>query len=412
MSLSGEATAPRARVRGPLPLLGPAFVASIAYVDPGNFATNIAAGSRYGYLLVWVVLVSNAMAMLIQYLSAKSGIATGASLPELCRRHFSPPVVGGLWLQAEVVAIATDVAEVLGGALALQLLFGIPLFDGGVITAVVAFALLGIQGRGHRPFETAIIGLLAVILVGFLYSLVVGGVEPLALAKGSVPRFDGGESILIATGMLGATVMPHAIYLHGALTNQRYVADTETQRHMLLRSQRVDVVCAMSLAGLVNLAMLAIAARTFFGLHPAVDTIQRAHERLGDALGSAAALLFALALLASGLASSSVGTYSGQIIMQGFLRRHVPLLVRRLVTVAPALVVLALHVDTTRALVMSQVVLSFGIPFALVPLVLLTRRRDVMGTLVNKKVTNVVAGVVAALISVLNVVLIFSTLFG
>jgi manganese transport protein len=411
MSVSDD-TAPRARVHGPLPLLGPAFVASIAYVDPGNFATNIAAGARYGYLLVWVVLVSNAMAMLIQYLSAKSGIATGASLPELCREHFSARVVGALWVQAEVVAIATDVAEVLGGALALRLLFGVPLFVGGILTAIVAFALLGVQGRGHRPFETVIIGMLAVILVGFAYSLVTGGVDPSGVAEGVVPRFDGRESVLIATGMLGATVMPHAIYLHGALTNQRYVSDTETQRLALLRSQRVDVVSAMSLAGVVNLAMLVIAARTFFGFHPAVDTIERAHERLGTALGPAAALLFALALLASGLASSSVGTYSGQIIMQGFLRRHVPLLVRRLVTLTPALVVLALHIDTTHALVISQVVLSFGIPFALVPLVLLTRRGDVMGTLANRPSTTVVAGVVAALITALNIVLIVSTLLG
>jgi manganese transport protein len=412
MSVSHESTAPRARVRGPLPLLGPAFVASIAYVDPGNFATNIAAGSRYGYLLVWVVLVSNAMAMLIQYLSAKSGIATGASLPELCREHFSARVVGGLWIQAEVVAIATDVAEVLGGALALGLLFGVPLFVGGILTAIVAFALLAVQGRGHRPFETVIIGMLAVILVGFLYSLVSGGVDPVGVAEGVVPRFDGRESVLIATGMLGATVMPHAIYLHGALTNQRYVSDTEAQRLALLRSQRVDVVSAMSLAGLVNLVMLVVAARTFFGRHPAVDTIEQAHDRLGDALGPAAALLFALALLASGLASSSVGTYSGQIIMQGFLRRHVPLLIRRLVTLTPALVVLAVQIDTTRALVISQVVLSFGIPFALVPLVLLTRRRDVMGTLVNRPATTVVAGTVAVLITTLNAVLIVSTLLG
>ncbi len=412
MSASDELTGPRARVRGPLPLLGPAFVASVAYVDPGNFATNIAAGSRYGYLLVWVVLVSNAMAMLIQYLSAKSGIATGASLPELCREHFSARVVGGLWIQAEVVAIATDVAEVLGGALALGLLFGVPLFVGGILTAIVAFALLAVQGRGHRPFETVIIGMLAVILVGFLYSLVSGGFDPVGVAEGVVPRFDGRESVLIATGMLGATVMPHAIYLHGALTNQRYVSDTEAQRLALLRSQRVDVVSAMSLAGLVNLAMLVVAARTFFGPHPAVDTIQQAHDQLGGVLGPAAALLFALALLASGLASSSVGTYAGQIIMQGFLRRHVPLLIRRLVTLTPALVVLAFQIDTTRALVISQVVLSFGIPFALVPLVLLTRRRDVMGTLVNRPTTTVVAGTVAVLITTLNVVLIVSTLLG
>lgn len=407
-----ESSAPRARVRGPLPLLGPAFVASIAYVDPGNFATNITAGSKYGYLLVWVVIVSNVMAMLIQYLSAKSGIATGSSLPELCRRHFTRPVVGGLWVQAEIVAVATDVAEVLGGAIALQLLFGTPLVVGGFITAVVAFGLLGLQSLGHRPFETAIAGLLAVILIGFLYNLVAGGVAPLAALEGAVPRFDGVESLLLATGMLGATVMPHAIYLHGALTNDRYVSDTPAQRHALLRSQRLDVMSAMTLAGLMNLALLVVAAQVFFRHKPTVTTIEAAHVGLQTGLGHTAALLFALALLASGLASSSVGTFAGQVIMQGFLRRRIPLLVRRLVTLSPALVVLALDVDTTRALVFSQVVLSFGIPFALVPLVLLTRRADVMGTLVNRKVTTAVAGVVAGLIIVTNVVLVALTVLG
>ena len=412
MNSGARTTIPRARVRGPLPLLGPAFVASIAYVDPGNFATNITAGSTYGYLLVWVVIVSNVMAMLIQYLSAKSGIATGSSLPELCREHFPRRAVGGLWIQAEVVAIATDVAEVIGGAIALQILFDIPLVTGGLITAVVAFGLLGLQSRGHRPFEVAITGLLCVIFFGFLYNLLVGGVTPTSAAEGVIPRFDGTESLLLATGMLGATVMPHAIYLHGALTNERYVTDTEEQRHALLRSQKVDVLSAMSLAGLMNLAMVVIAAEVFFGVEPTVDTIELAHSQLGDLLGSTAALLFALALLASGLASSSVGTFSGQVIMEGFLRRRIPLMLRRAVTLAPALLVLALHVDTTRALVISQVVLSFGIPFALVPLVMLTRRRDVMGSLVNQKRTTVVASAVAAVIIAMNVVLIALTVLG
>ncbi len=412
MTRADEASVPRARVKGPLPLLGPAFVASIAYVDPGNFATNITAGSKYGYLLVWVVIVSNLMAMLIQYLSAKSGIATGSSLPELCRRHFSRPVVAGLWVQAEIVAVATDVAEVLGGAIALQLLFGTPLVVGGLITAVVAFGLLALQSLGHRPFETAIAGLLAVILIGFLYNLVAGGVAPLSALEGAVPRFDGIESLLLATGMLGATVMPHAIYLHGALTNDRYVSDTSAQRHALLRSQRLDVMSAMTLAGLMNLALLVVAAQVFFGREPTVATIEAAHEGLQSGLGHTAALLFALALLASGLASSSVGTFAGQVIMQGFLRRRIPLVVRRLVTLSPALVVLALDVDTTRALVISQVVLSFGIPFALVPLVLLTRRADVMGTLVNRKFTTAVASGVAGVIVVTNVVLVTLTVVG
>ena len=401
-----------AYVGGPLALLGPAFVAAIAYIDPGNFATNITAGSRFGYLLIWVLVVSNLMAMLIQYLSAKAGIATGRSLPELCRDQFPRPVTRGLWVQAELVAIATDLAEVLGGAIALRLLFDLPLLVGGVITAVVAFALLGLQTRGARPFELAIVGMLLVVLVGFLYSLLLGGVDVEAAAAGLVPRFEGTETVLLATGMLGATVMPHVIYLHGALTQHRYARGTEQQRLALLRSQRVDVVSAMAIAGLINLSMLAVAAQSLSDLPEPVDTIEGAHAGLAATLGPTAALLFGLALLASGFAASGVGTYAGQVVMQGFLRRRIPLVVRRLVTLAPALVVIAAGVDTTSALVISQVVLSFGIPFALIPLVLLTRRPDVMGALVNRPLTTVVAAVVAAVICGLNVTLIVLTLVG
>ena len=396
---------PRARVRGPLPLLGPAFVTAIAYVDPGNFATNITAGSTYGYLLVWVVVVSNLMAMLIQYLSAKAGIATGLSLPALCREHFSPRVTRGLWAQGELVAIATDLAEVVGGAIALKLLFDLPLLVGGLITAVVAFSLLILQTRGHRPFEVAITGLLGVILLGFVYDVVQSGLQPLAILDGTVPRFEGSDSILLAAGMLGATVMPHAIYLHGALTSKRYVRTTEEDRLSLLASQRTDVIVAMTIAGFMNLSLLVVAASVLSGGAP-VDTIEGAHAGLSDALGPAAALLFALGLLASGFASSSVGTLAGQILMEGFLRLRVPLILRRLVALAPAVVILALGVDPTRALVVSQVVLSFGIPFALVPLVLFTRRPDIMGRLVNRPVTTYVAWVVAAVIIALNLVLI------
>ncbi|HVQ17995.1 MAG TPA: Nramp family divalent metal transporter [Actinomycetes bacterium] len=399
-------------VRGPLPLLGPAFVAAIAYIDPGNFATNITAGSRYGYLLVWVVVVSNLMAMLIQYLSAKAGIATGRNLPELCRDHFPTRVTRGLWVQAEVVAIATDLAEVLGGAIALQLLFGLPLLAGGLITAAVAFGLLGVQSRGARPFEVAIVAMLLVVLLGFLYSLVVGGVDSGDVVAGLVPRFEGTDTVLLATGMLGATVMPHVIYLHGALTQGRYLRSTEHERLGLLRSQRIDVVLAMSVAGVINLSMLLVAAKVLSTQPTPVDTIEEAHAGLATVLGPTAALLFALALLASGSAASGVGTFSGQVVMQGFLRRRIPLVVRRLVTLTPAVVVIAAGVDPTRALVISQVVLSFGIPFALIPLVLLTRRRDVMGALVNSRTTTVAATAVAAVICVLNVTLIGLTLAG
>ncbi|WP_344809205.1 Nramp family divalent metal transporter [Microlunatus ginsengisoli] len=392
--------------------MGPAFVAAVAYIDPGNFATNITAGARFGYLLVWVVIVSNLMAMLIQYLSAKAGIATGRNLPELCRDNFRPAVTRGLWVQAELVAVATDLAEVLGGAIALRLLFGLPLLVGGLITAVVAFALLGVQSRGARPFELAITGMLMVVLAGFLYSLVLGGIDTGAAASGLVPRFDGADSVMVAAGMLGATVMPHVIYLHGALTQNRYARGTERERLALLHSQRLDVVVAMSIAGLINLSMLVVAAQVLSGISPPVETIEAARDGLGVALGHPAAVLFALALLASGFAASGVGTLAGQVVMQGFLQRRIPLVLRRLVTLAPALVVIAAGVDPTRALVISQVVLSFGIPFVLIPLVLLTRRRDVMGALVNRRSTTAVAAIVAGVITLLNVTLIALTVMS
>lgn len=393
----------RGRVGRMWPLLGPAFVTAVAYVDPGNFATNISAGSAYGYLLVWVVIVSNIMAMLIQYLSAKAGVATGLSLPALCREHLPRRVANGLWGQAELVAIATDLAEIVGGALALKLLFDLPLLAGGTITAVVSFAVLGLKGRSHRQFETVIIGLLGVILVGFAYDVAISGVDAMAVLDGTLPRFAGMDSVMLAAGMLGATVMPHAIYLHSALTSERLHARTEAERATVMRSQRVDVIVAMTIAGLMNLSLLLVAASALSG--QGIDTIEAAHAGLGDSLGTGAALLFALGLLASGFASSSVGTLSGQVIMEGFIRRHIPVAARRLITLAPALLILALGVDPTAALVGSQVVLSFGIPFALVPLVWFTARRDVMGSLVNRPATTAAGMVVAAAIIALNAVL-------
>jgi manganese transport protein len=403
----------RGRIRGMLPLLGPAFVAAIAYVDPGNFATNIAGGSKFGYLLLWVILAANLMAMLIQSLSAKVGIATGKNLPELCREHFRRPVTWGLWVQAELIAMATDMAEFIGAAIALNLLFGVPLFAAGVITAIVAFGILALQSRGYRRFEMVIIGLLGVILLGFLYDTLRIGADAGQVARGFIPSFSGTESILLATGILGATVMPHVIYLHSALTQNRIPARDDGERRRLLRFQRVDVAIAMGLAGAINLSMLIIAGSLFHGSGLTnVDSIQGAYTGFGDLVGGEAALAFALALLASGLASSSVGTQAGQVVMQGFIHRSIPLAVRRLVTMTPALVVLAVGLDPSRALVLSQVVLSFGIPFALVPLVLLTRRRDVMGQLVNRGVTTIAAGVVAALIIALNGFLLYDQLLG
>jgi manganese transport protein len=396
-----------------LPLLGPAFVAAIAYVDPGNFATNIAGGAKYGFLLLWVILAANLMAMLIQNLSAKVGIATGRNLPELCRERFPRPVSWALWAQAELIAMATDLAEFIGAAIALNLLFDVPLFPAGLITAVVAFAILGLQTRGYRRFEVVIAGLLGVILLGFLYDTFRIGADAGSVAKGFLPGFAGTDSILLATGILGATVMPHVIYLHSALTQNRIEARDDSERRRLLRFQRIDVTIAMGLAGVINLSMLVIAASLFHGSGLTnIDSIEGAHAGFGALVGGSAALAFALALLASGFASSSVGTYAGQVVMQGFIGRAIPLALRRLVTMTPALIVLALGLDPSRSLVISQVVLSFGIPFALVPLVLFTRRRDVMGALANRRLTTLASAVVAGLIIALNLFLVFQTFFG
>jgi manganese transport protein len=396
------------RFRRTVGLLGPAFVAAVAYVDPGNFATNTAAGAKFGYLLVWVVVAANALAMLVQYLSAKLGLATGQSLPQVCRDRYPRLVVWGLWVQAELVAIATDLAEVLGGAIALQLLFGVPLLVGALITGVVTVALLAIQSeRGQRRYEHVVIALLAVVLLGFLYSTIAGGVDAASLGAGLAPRFDGRDSLLLAVGMLGATVMPHVVYLHSALVRDRYgerLADGPKRR--LLRVVRIDVVVAMAVAGAVNLAMLVVAAGSLRG--QGVESLTDAHDALGAALGSTASLLFALALLASGFASSSVGTYAGAVVLSGFLQRQIPLLARRLITLVPAILVVGVGIDPTRALVLSQVVLSFGIPFALWPLVLLTRRRDVMGGFVSRRRTTAAGIVTAALVTGLNVVLVAS----
>jgi manganese transport protein len=400
-------------VRGRLALLGPAFVACVAYVDPGNFATNIAGGADYGYLLLWVLLAANLMGMLIQNLSAKIGTATGRNLPELCREHFPRPVSWGLWVQAEIIAMATDLAEFIGAAIALNLLFGIPLFPAGILTGIVAFGILGLQSRGYRRFELVIAGLLGVILLGFLYDTLRIGADAGDVAGGFIPGFAGTDSILLATGILGATVMPHVIYLHSALMQNRIPARDDAEKRELLRFQRIDVTLAMGIAGVINLSMLIIAASLFHGSGLVdVDSIEGAHAGFGDLVGSGAALAFALALLASGFASSSVGTYAGQVVMQGFIARTIPLALRRLVTMTPALVVLALGLDPSRSLVLSQVTLSFGIPFALVPLVLLTRRKDIMGALVNRRMTTIVASVVAAMIIALNAFLLFDTFAG
>ncbi|MGH3093969.1 MAG: Nramp family divalent metal transporter [Gaiellaceae bacterium] len=397
-------------VRGGVALLGPAFVAAVAYVDPGNFATNVESGARFGYTLVWVIVLANLMAMLVQYLSAKTGVASGKNLPELCRDNFPRPVSWGLWLQAEAIAMATDLAEFVGAAVGLNLLFGIPLFPAGLLTAVVAFAILALEQRGYRRFELAIIALLALVLLGFAYDLAVVGGDPSGVAEGLVPSFAGTDSVLLAVGIIGATVMPHVVYLHSALTQSRIPTHNVDERRELLRFQRLDVIVAMGMAGLINLSMLVIAAALFNRTgNTGIDSIEAAYDGLDRLVGGGAALAFGVALLASGLSSSSVGTYAGQVVMQGFVRRRIPLFLRRAVTMAPSLVVLGLGLPTTDTLVISQVVLSFGIPFALVPMILLTRRRDVMGALVNRRLTTTVASAVAAVIICLNVYLLGAT---
>jgi manganese transport protein len=397
----------RGRLRATLAMLGPAFVASVAYVDPGNFATNIQSGARFGYMLLWVVLLANLMAMLIQYLSAKLGIATDRSLPELARERYPRWVSWGLWIQAEVMAMATDVAELLGAALGLNLLFGVPLLTAGFISGALAFALLALQSRGYRRFELAITALLGIVLAGFLYETLRIGPSAHASLAGLLPGLSGSSSLYLAVGIIGATVMPHAIYLHSALTNGRMPVRNDSERRRVLRFERVDVLVALGLAGVINLAMLAVAAKLFHvpGL-TGISTIQAAHAELGRLVGGGAALAFAVALLASGTSSSSVGTYAGQVVMRGFVGIQIPVLIRRAVTLLPALAILAAGVSPTSALVLSQVILSFGIPFALVPLVLLTARRDVMGVHVNRRLTSVAAFAVAALITLLNAFLI------
>lgn len=386
--------------------LGPAFVASVAYVDPGNFATNIAGGAKYGYMLVWVVVLANAIAMLVQFLAAKLGVVSGTDLARATAERVSRPVRIGLWLQAELVAMCTDVAEFVGAALALHLLFGMPLVAAGVLTGIVAFAILGLQSRGHRPFELAIGGLLALVLGGFLYEVLRVGPSVRDTAGGLVPSLAGDGALYVAVGILGATVMPHAVYVHSALARDRHHSPDGAGRRRLLRLQRLDIAVALGIAGLVNVAMLIMAARLFHdrGI-TGVESIEDAHAGLGTLVGGGAALVFAVALLASGFSSSSVGTYAGQVVMSGFTRRRIPLALRRALTMAPALLVLGLGIDPSAALVLSQVVLSFGIPFALVPLVILTSRRDVMGDHVNRRITTVVASLLAVLVIVLNVAL-------
>ena len=402
----------RGRLRAAAGLLGPAFVASVAYIDPGNFATNFAAGAGYGYELAWVIVMANLMAILVQYLTSKAGLATGRSLPELCRERYGRRVNIILWLQAEVIAIATDLAEFVGAAVGINLLFGVPLFAAGLITAVVAFVILGLEQRGYRRFELAIIALLALVGLGFLYLfLAAGGQHYGQLATGLIPRLSGSATLSLAVGIIGATVMPHVVYLHSALQTGRIRASGPRDRRTLLAFNKWDCIIGLGLAGLVNLSMLCIAAALFHkpGL-TRISDLGPVHAHLATLAGGSAALAFGVALMASGLSSSSVGTYAGQVVMAGFMNWRIPLLARRALTMAPSLIVLALAANTSQALVFSQIVLSFGIPFALIPLLLITRDPAVMTDMPNRHLTSTLMLATTIIITGLNLYLLYNTL--
>lgn len=404
----------RGRWRVLITLFGPAFVASVAYVDPGNFATNFAAGSAHGYQLVWVIVMANAMAIVVQYLSSKVGLATGRSLPELCRDNYPRRTNTVLWVQAEIVAMATDLAEFIGASIGLYLIFGIPLLPAGIITAVVAFAILALEQRGYRKFELAIIAMLAFVGAGFVYVFFATGHQDYrALLGGLVPDLGGHGAAALTVGIVGATVMPHVVYLHSALQKNRIRADSAADRQVLLRYNKWDCVIGLGLAGVVNLSMLCIAAALFHSSGMTdVSDLDQVHAQLGAMVGGGAALAFAVALMASGLSSASVGTQAGQVVMAGFMNWQLPLFLRRAITMAPALVMLAIGVNPSEALVVSQIVLSFGIPFALIPLLLLTRRRSVMGDMVNRRATTAAMAAITVVITGLNLYLLYDVAAG
>ncbi|MGE7944907.1 Nramp family divalent metal transporter [Lysinibacillus xylanilyticus] len=396
-----------------LPFLGPAFIAAVAYIDPGNFATNITAGSQYGYLLLWVIVFSNLMAVLIQSLSAKLGIATGKNLPEVAREHFSKRTSIFLWIQAELVIIATDLAEFIGAALGLYLLFNIPMLPAALITAVGSFAILELQRRGFRAFEAGISGMVLIVVLAFAFQTFLAQPNWGEVTIGMfTPQFEGVDSLLLATGILGATVMPHAIYLHSSLTQSRIVGRNDNEKRRIFRFEFIDIVIAMIIAGAINMSMLIIAAAVFHTQGIVVEDLDVAYNGLKEALGPMAAVSFGLGLLIAGLASSSVGTLAGDVVMQGFIRRKIPLYLRRAITMLPPLVIIASGVNATYALVLSQVVLSFGIAFALIPLVMFTSKRDIMGSLVNHRITTFLGWCIVVLVVALNIYLIWETIFG
>ncbi|MEB4596418.1 Nramp family divalent metal transporter [Bacillus amyloliquefaciens] len=393
-----------------LPFLGPAFIAAIAYIDPGNFATNISAGSKFGYMLLWVILFSNLMAFLIQVLSAKLGIATGKNLPEIARDRYPKWVSAGLWIQGELVIMATDLAEFIGAALGLNLLFGIPMVEAAIIAAIGSFAILELQRRGYRALEAGIAGLLFVVVIAFALQTFFAKPDAASVLEGLfIPKIDGMDSVLLATGILGATVMPHAIYLHSALTQRRVVGKTDSERKKIFRFETIDILIAMVIAGAINASMLIVAAALFFKNGLYVEDLDVAYQQFGHYIGPASAILFGIGLLAAGLSSSSVGTLSGDIIMQGFIRYRIPLYLRRFITIIPPMIIIISGVNATEALVWSQVVLSFGISFALVPLIMFTSNKRLMGALTNRKWVTALAWLIAVLVIALNLFVIFDS---
>ena len=399
-------------IKSILPFLGPAFIAAVAYIDPGNFATNITAGSQYGYLLLWVIAFSNLMAVLIQSLSAKLGIATGKNLPEVARENFSKKTSIFLWIQAELVIMATDLAEFIGAALGLYLLFDIPMLPAALITAVGSFAILELQRRGFRAFEAGISAMVMMVVLAFAFQTFLAHPAATDIATGFIPKFADVNSILLATGILGATVMPHAIYLHSSLTQQRVVGKNDEEKRKIFKFEFIDIIIAMIFAGAINMSMLVIAAAVFHSKGMNVDDLDVAFQSFHDMMGPMASISFALGLLIAGLASSSVGTLSGDVVMQGFIKKHIPIYVRRAITMIPPLLIIALGANATKALVWSQVILSFGIAFALVPLIMFTSNKKIMGGLVNYKFTTILGWIVAAIVIVLNLYLLYQTVVG
>ncbi len=406
--LRGEVTG----IKRILPFLGPAFIAAVAYIDPGNFATNITAGSKYGYLLLWVIAVSNLMAVLIQSLSAKLGIATQKNLPEIARERFPKAASIFLWIQSELVIIATDLAEFIGAALGLYLLFNIPMVPAALITAVGSFAILELQRRGYRSLEAGIAAMVLIVVLAFALQTFLAKPDMADVAKGLVfPKFQGVDSILLAAGILGATVMPHAIYLHSSLTQNRIVGKNDREKKQIFKFEFFDIVIAMIIAGAINMSMLMVSAALFHKHGLVVEDLHIAFDQFNHYVGPIASISFGLGLLIAGLSSSSVGTMSGDVVMQGFINRHINLYLRRAITMIPPLAIIIFGVNPTSALVISQVILSFGIAFALIPLIIFTSNKKIMGALVNHRITTIIGWIVAGLVVALNIFLLFETIF-